>query len=225
MGLFGAIGRALVNPMTLAQVAMGPAGWASLAVRTIGTAIGQQVIQQLGQRLGLPQGMISMAQNAFAAATGSQGGPLTIRDAVNQLADQFNLSPSQQGQLERTANQSFDNINRILENNLRRAANGSGEEEGGSILMRIARSLGQLMDEKMETLASKADALGRVGSQSGNVHRSGANENGFTAQGQSQFGKLSAEVQALGQEIGYLSQAISQTIKGIGEAASTVARK
>lgn len=227
MSFIGGLVRSVVNPMSLAQLAMGPAGWASLAVRTIATAVGQQLIQQVGQRLGLPQGVISLAQNAFAAQTGSQGGPLSIGGAVSQLSDQFNLSPFHQGQLTRAANDSFNNMNRIVENMLKRqaSASGAGDEEGGSILMKIARVLGQLMDQKMDSLAAKADALGRVGSQSGNTFTSGSNKGGFTAQGQSQFGKLSAEVQALGQEIGYLSQAISQTIKSIGEAASTVARK
>jgi hypothetical protein len=50
-------------------------------------------------------------------------------------------------------------------------------------------------------------------------------EGGFNAKGQSKFGQLSAEVQALSLEIGYLSQAISSTIKSIGEAASAIALK
>lgn len=224
MSFLGGIVKSVINPVSLAQLAMGPAGWASLAMRTIGSAIGQQLIQQLGQKLGLPQSMISLAQNTFASATGTQGLPTSIAGAVSQLAEQFNLSPAQQGQLERTANQSFDNINRIIENNLRKTAEG-GDEEGGSILMRIARLLGQLMDDKMTKLGEKAEALGAVGSQAGNTYTSGTNKGGFTAQGQGQFGKLSAEVQALSQELNYLSQAVSSTIKGIGEAASTVARK
>lgn len=221
MSLVNTLARALTNPATFMQVGLGPAGWASLAVRMLASAIGQQVIQQVGQRLGLPQGVINMAQNSFAAMTGSQGGPLTIAGAISTLADRFNLNPAQQGQLFRQANTAFDNINRIIENGLKRqASQAGGDEEGGSILMKIARVLGKLMDQKMDNLAAKADALGRVGSQ-GQYTKDG----NFNAAGQSQFGKLSAEVQALSQEIGYLAQAISQTIKGIGEANATVARK
>jgi hypothetical protein len=62
MGLFSGITSSLINPVSLAQLAMGPAGWASLAMRTIGAAIAKEVIQQLGQQLGLPQGVINMAR-------------------------------------------------------------------------------------------------------------------------------------------------------------------
>jgi hypothetical protein len=221
MGLLGGIMRSVINPATLLQVAMGPAGWASLAVRTIGTAIGQQLIQQLGQKLGLPQNMISMAQNTFATMTGSQGGPLSIRDAVSQLANRFDLSPSQQGQLERSANQSFDNIGRLLDSMARRNSGTTEEvEESGSVLMRIARVLGQLMDEKMDAMADKGQELGQLG-QNGALKKDG----NFNAEGQSKYGKVSGEMQALGQELGILSNALSNVLKSAGEGTTTLARK
>ncbi|MGH1423060.1 MAG: hypothetical protein ACRBEQ_14705, partial [Hyphomonas sp.] len=95
----------------------------------------------------------------------------------------------------------------------------------GSLLMRIATALGQLMDEKMESLANKADQLGRLGSDKSLISTSKGNKGGFNAKGQAQFGQLSAQVQALGQEVSYLSQALATTIKSVGEAATTVARK
>lgn len=87
--------------------------------------------------------------------------------------------------------------------------------------MKIARALGKLMDQKMDSLAAKGDQLGHVGGEKGMKNKDG----GFTAEGQSKFGQLSAEVQALSQEIGYLSQAIASSIKSIGEASPKVARK
>lgn len=217
--------QAALNPMTLAQVAAGPAGWASLALQTLGPVVAQKVIQMAGERLGLPQPMIDMAQAAFAQATGQPGIARTnVREAVSGLAQQFDLSPRQQGELVRAGDQSVANMNRVLDGILKRMS-GAGDEEGGSVLMKIARALGKLMDQKMDTLASKADQLGRVGGEKGMKITKGAGEGSFSAEGQSKFGELSAEVQALGQEIGYLSQAISSTIKSIGEAASTVARK
>jgi hypothetical protein len=229
----GGMFKSLVNPMTIMQLAAGPAGWASIAMRAVGTAIAQQLIQQLGQQLGLPPAVINMAQQAFSAASGTGGlGQQSIAQAVSSVAEQLNLSPSQSGDLQRTADQSFSNMSKIMDQIVKKMAKGGKEEaEGGrgersgSLLMRIAQALGELMDQKMEQLANKADQLGRLGSEKGNTFTDGANKGGFNAQGQSQFGKLSAEVQALGQEIGYLSQAIAQTLKSIGEAASTVARK
>ena len=222
----GGLLSSVVNPANIGLAMMGPGGWAAMAFRTIGSAVAQQVIQQVGQRLGLPQSTIDMAQAAFAQATGNPGvARMNVREAVAGLTQQHNLSPQQQGELVRAGDRSVASMNKILDGMLKRMSASDGAEEGGSVLMRIARALGGLMDEKMNNLASKADQLGRVGTEKGNVHTSGGNEGGLTAKGQGEFGKLSAEVQALGQEIGYLSQAISSTIKSIGEAASTVARK
>lgn len=231
--MLGGVFRSLVNPATILQLATGPAGWASLAMRTLGPQIGMNLVQRLGQQLGLPQPMIDLAQAAFANSIGQPGlMRREIGQAVQGFTQQMDLRPSEAGQLQRELLGSTDRSMRAMQEIVQgfamrqlRESGGTGTEEGGSVLMRIARALGALMDEKMNDLATKADELGRVGSESGNVHTSGQNEGNFTAQGQGQFGQLSAEVQALGQEIGYLSQAISTTIKSIGEASATIARK
>lgn len=226
--MLGGIFRSVLNPINLAQLAMGPAGWASLAMRTLGPQIAMNLIQQLGQRMGLPQATIDLAQAAFANTMGQPG---LVRQNINQadngFADQLNLRPTEAGQLRRelqsATDKSMSNMQSIIEGFAKRLVEGSegGQVEGGSVLMRIARALGQLMDQKMGDLASKADQLGRLGTQSGMKTKEG----GFTAEGQGKFGQLSAEIQALGQELSYLSQAVSATIKSIGEASSTVARK
>lgn len=226
--MLGGIFRSVLNPINLAQLAMGPAGWASLAMRTLGPQIAMNLIQQLGQRMGLPQATIDLAQAAFANTMGQPGlVRQNINQAVNGFADQLNLRPTEAGQLRRelqsATDKSMSNMQSIIEGFAKRLVEGSegGQVEGGSVLMRIARALGQLMDQKMGDLASKADQLGRLGTQSGMKTKEG----GFTAEGQGKFGQLSAEIQALGQELSYLSQAVSATIKSIGEASSTVARK
>lgn len=224
MGFLNSIMGAITNPATLMQLAAGPAGWASLAMRTIGSAIMNQVIQQLGQKLGLPPAVINMAQQAFSAASGTGDlGQQTVAQAVSNFAKEANLSPIQEGKLQQAANKTVDNVNKIVEQMMKKLQSSDEGEDagGGSVLMRIARALGKLMDQKMDSLAAKADQLGRVGGEKGMTNKEG----GFNAQGQSKFGQLSAEVQALSQEIGYLSQAISSTIKSIGEAASAIARK
>lgn len=227
MSFLSNVMRAVVNPATIAQLAMGPAGWASLATRVIASAVGQQVIQQLGQKLGLPQGIINLAQNAFTAATGTQGFPNTISGAVSYLSGQMNLSPSQSGELARVAERAYDPINSLVERMARKA----GEEEGtaysgatggkgGSVLMRIAQALGKLMDDKMNAMAAKGDQLGRLGNN-GALTKDG----NFNAAGQSQYGKLSAEMGALGQELSLLSNALNNSLKSIGEAAAKLASK
>lgn len=207
MSIFSSVVRAAINPATIAQLAMGPAGWASLAMRTIGAAVGQQVIQQLGQRLGLPQGVISLAQNAFSAATGTQGFPTTIRDAVGQLSQQFNLNPSQQGALERSANADVRNLlSDLIGSDEFKSVKSGGSGRG--FLERIAVALGRALDEKMNKAASLADQIGQQGSSD-----------------QSKLGELNGKLAATSQEISILSNALNNTIKSIGEAQATIARK
>lgn len=206
MSLVGGLIRSVVNPATIGQLLMGPAGWASLAIRTIGAAVGQQLIQQLGQRLGLPQGVINFAQNAFAAASGTQGMPQTIAGAVGQLAQQFNLSPAQQGALERSAR---NDLNSMLQDLVGSDEFKSAKSGGGKgFLEKIAVALGQALDRKMNKAASLADQIGRQGDSS-----------------QSKLGELNGKMAATSQEISILSNALNNTIKTIGEAEATIARK
>lgn len=200
MGLLGGIMRSVVNPATLFQVAMGPAGWASLAVRTIGSAIGQQLIQQLGQRLGLPQGVISMAQNALSAATGTQGGPANIASAVAQVAQQLNLSPMQHGELQRSAQNVFDGL---LENMMSSQEFKEAKASGGkSWLMAIAQTLGNKTDAMADDLTERASKLG------GNAQS-----------------KDNLEYAAKSQEFSMLFNAANSALKTLGEALQSAARK
>jgi len=255
-GVMSGVLGSVLSPAGLAQISMGPPGWASLAAQTIGSQIGLNVLQQLGEKMGLPQPVIDLAQAAFGSAIGQPGlARENIGQAVSGFTKQMNLSPSEAGRLTRelegTADKSMANLQKIVETFAKKLLEGpdGGEkkEEGGSILLRIARALGALMDQKMEGLAAKSEELGKLGGESklgglaqpttggparpttggpaqpttGNTTKDG----NFTAQGNAKFGSLSAEVQALSQEIGYLSQAISSTIKSIGEATSAIARK
>jgi hypothetical protein len=229
MSIFSSIGRALLNPATLMQLAMGPAGWAAMAVRTIGMAIGQQVIQQIGQRLGLPQSMISMAQSAFSMAAGQPGAPVrSISEAVSQMAGQFNMSPAQAGAVERDANAS---LNQILGNIGRR---GVEAEEGGtptggttgkkSFLVALAEAMGALMDQKaaqMEKLAGEITTA-TSGGQAGFINGVDGSKNSAEA---TKLSSKTALLQAYGQELGILSNAFSQVAKSFGDAQTTNARK
>ncbi|NJM51762.1 MAG: hypothetical protein HC843_13575 [Sphingomonadales bacterium] len=222
----------MVSQLALAAATGGTSALVMQAVKTIGSQIAMQVIQRAGQMMGLPQPMIDLAQAAYANASGQPGlVKQNISEAVSGFVSQLDLRPSEAGQLQRqlmdASDKSYANMQKIVDGFAKRLIkeSGGGDEEGGSVLMKIARALGQLMDDKMDQLATKADALGRVGTEKGNVHTSGQQKGGFTAEGQGKFGQLSAEVQALSQELSYLSQAVSSSIKGIGEAASTVARK
>jgi hypothetical protein len=218
----------MISQLALAAATGGTSMLAMTALKTIGSQIAMQLIQNLGQQMGLPPSMINLAQAAFASASGQPGlAKQNIGEAVRDFTQQLDLSPSQAGQLQRelmnTADKSLATLSKITDSFAKKLLKGGSgdEEEGGSILMKIARALGGLVDDKMNKLAQKAEDLGKVGAQTGNTNKDGA----FTGKGSGEFGKLSAEVQALGQEIGYLSNALSTTLKSIGEAAATLARK
>ncbi|MGK6325172.1 hypothetical protein ACMGDM_19065 [Sphingomonas sp. DT-51] len=208
MSFLGGIMRSAVNPLSLAQLAAGPAGWATLAMRTLASAVGQQVLQQLGQQLGLPQSVISLAQNSYGAATGTLGGPLNIQDAVSGLADQFGLSALEQGQLTRSANDAFRSLSNSLaeSDEFKAARTGKG---GESIFMKIARVLGELADKKLGEMVGLADQIGAT--------TDGKQQNEITS--------LTGKMQGKSQEFGLISNAMTNVIKTIGEGVSTISRK
>jgi hypothetical protein len=223
----GDIFKALVNPASLLQLAMGPAGWISFAVQTIGTAIGKELIQALGQQLGLPQSIIDMAKTAFSAATGSTDGPDTIKDAVKLVSEQLNLSPTESGQLERTANESMQKLLSGLQN-----GGGIAEEEegGGSFLVALAKALGKQMDQKAAQISGLANDISKLTSdtRAGFVNGiDGNNSKNSSAIGaeQTKISSKSTLLQAYSQELSIISTAATNAIKSIGEAQTTLARK
>jgi hypothetical protein len=242
MGIsFGGIMKSLVNPMSLMQLAMGPAGWASLAVKTIGTAIAQQLIQKLGQELGLPPSIIGLVQQAFAGATGSQGMPSTVRGAVDLLAQQFNLSPKQQGELMRGGNKAYDALlNDMLRQIKDFGKNAEGKKEGfddlstsngkKGFLYKIADALGKSIDQQMTNMEKLADKIktqtaeNQTGVDNMSDEPNGKETSQASLNGQ-KLGSLNSELQAASQQMGILSQVVSSVLKSVGEAQSTVARK
>jgi hypothetical protein len=226
MSFLSGILKSVINPATLLQLAAGPAGWASLAMRTIGTAIAQQVIQQIGQKLGLPPAIINMAQQAFSAASGTGDlGQQTIKQAVSSFAEKAGMSLVQAGQLERTANDSADKIvSKLSQSSIDEEGEVSAKGGKMSFLVALAKAMGKLMDKKaqqMQDISTKiSDAVD--GSKAGEINGVDGSKNS------SESTKLSSQtalLQAFGQELSILSNAFSQTAKSFGEANTTNARK
>lgn len=209
MSLGGILGGAF-NPVSFLQLAAGPAGWASLAMQLIGSAIGKQVIQQLGQQLGLPQSVIDTAQGAFSVAAGG-GNVGSIADAVSQLAGQFGLSATQQGDLQRSAQQDAQDMYQKLSDAFQSGkdlAESQKARSGGkarSWLQAIADSMAQALDAKVQDMDKMAAALDK--------------------QGSNKSVKASTDLQVAGQEFSYLMNSSSTVIKTIGEGLSGMARK
>lgn len=208
MSLVGGLIRSVVNPATIGQLLIGPAGWASIAARAIGTAIAQQVIQRVGQQLGLPPSMIYAAQSAFAAASGQPAGaPRSIREAVTELASKFGLNAAQQGHLERAANRDADDMySKLLEaaaDGKRKAERGNGKgKSDGSWLREVASLMAQAMDSKIKEMKGLAGQIDKTKTTA-----------------------LQNDLQVATQEFSFLMNATANMIKTVGEGLGTMARK
>ncbi|WP_334183072.1 hypothetical protein [Novosphingobium sp.] len=211
----GSIFSSIANPSSLAMLAMGPTGWAALAAKTLMSSFGQQFIQQFGQQLGLPQPMIDMAQASFAGSMGDfQNVYANLDEAIAGVGAQFGSSPAEIGAAQSQGRDAIDNLISSMNDRVREESDeiGGGSTSGkGSLLMKIAVALGKLLDQKMTDMADRTDEIGQLGTiDEGN---------------QSKLGQLTGELQGLGQEVNMLSNALSNTIKSIGEANTTLARK
>ncbi|TGX52225.1 hypothetical protein E5A73_15600 [Sphingomonas gei] len=209
MSILSSLGGIATNPLSLAQLAMGPAGWASLAARTLMSAVGQQVIQQLGEKLGLPQSTIDIAQGAFCASMGDKAGVRqNVQEAIGNFAEGFNASPAEQGEANREVD---DAINRMVsqmadgEDAKAARAGGKGGKAGGasgqSWLMALAEALGEKLDKMAGEMSTMADQI------------------------TDKSPSLTAKFGAKSQEFGILMNAATNAIKTVGEGLSTSARK
>jgi hypothetical protein len=202
----GGLFKSLINPMTLVQLAMGPAGWASILAKSMISAIGNQLIQQLGQKLGLPQGIIDMGKMAFGAATGTTGGPQNIREAVTQMAEDFAMSPAQQGSAERSMNDTLNSlVSKLSESEDFKAAKASAGKGANTAGQGWLMALASVLGEKLNVMAKDISTL------AGQITKD-------TPDKTAKFG-------AATQEFGILMNAANNAIKTIGEGLTTTARK
>jgi hypothetical protein len=213
MGILSALGGGgnifgmLLNAATL----MTPYGWAMQAAKMLLTQVGMNIIQQLGEKIGLPQPMIDGIQAGFAMQMGQPGAAReNLKEMIGGLAEATNTSPAQQGQMERELNQTIDDfIQKQAE------AFKKGKEEGESSAQRngrgkswlqvIADALAKTMDNKIKQMDEMATKLDK--------------------QGDKKSIKASTDLQVAGQEFAYLMQTTGTIIKTVGEAYAGMLRK
>lgn len=210
----GGILRSVVNPISLMQIAMGPAGWASLAMRTIGSQIAMNAIQQLGERLGMPQTMIDFVQASAATQMGMPGlARREIGEVISGLSDQFNLSPRDSANLERAARFDINDFMRQIERAVERGeAQGGGRTRRGgrgSILEVIAEAMIRAMNSKVGEMQDLAAQMDRV------KHK----------KGKSDSVEINTKLTVATQEFSMMMNATSNMIKTIGDALSAMARR
>lgn len=191
----------VINPANLALAAAGPAGWAAIAARTLMSSIGQEVIQQLGQQLGLPQSTIDLAQSAYAGATGDyQGAALNAQEAAANFAEAYGASPTESGDFQRDVNDAIFNMaNDMAGGEEMRAARAGGR--GGSWLIAIAQALGEKLDAMAQEMTQMANNIS------------------------DDTPSLTTLFSAKSQQFGIMMNAASTAIKTLGESLANTARK
>ncbi|MET1755810.1 hypothetical protein ABVV53_10120 [Novosphingobium sp. RD2P27] len=193
-----------LNPVSLlATAALGPLGGiASQLMTQLASSVGQQILQSLGDKLGLPQSTIDMAQGAFAGSMGDyQGAKLNLSEAVGQLGNFYGASPADQGSVENQLNNAIDDLTtNLAQSQEAKEAKATG---GQSWLMALARTLGETSDK----LAGEMEAMS---------HNLGEGEN-----------KSSQNLMfaAKSQEFSQFFSSANTVIKAIGEALASGARK
>jgi hypothetical protein len=202
-GIFGAIFNA-VSLMT-------PMGWAMQAAKMLMSQVGMNILQKLGEAIGLPQPLIDGIQAGFAAAIGQPGlAAENLKEMVGGLAQASNTSPTEQGRMERELNSTIDDfIQKQADGFKKGAKEGESAAErsgrGKSWLQKIADAMAKVMDAKIESMDKQALALDK--------------------QGDKKSIKASTDLQVAGQEFSYLMQTTSTVIKTLGEGLTGMARK
>ena len=200
MGFLGGIGS-IVNPLNIAALGMGPVGIGMMFARPLVSAVGQQFIQQLGDKLGLPQGVVDMARSSFALQAGDIGGAgRSLGDVVQGFGSQFGASPFEAGEVERNLTDLIDQATTDLAQS--REAREARSGGGRSWLMALAENLGRVADKLANEMDQMSQTLG-----------DGANKS-------SQNLKFAAKSQEFSQ---FFSSA-NTVIKTLGEARSQGAR-
>jgi hypothetical protein len=193
-----------LNPVNLlATVALGPLGGiASQLFTQIASSIGQEILQQVGDKLGLPQSTIDMAQGAFAGSIGDfQGSQANLNELINQFGEANGASPTEIGDVQSQLNDSINNLAvDLAESQEAKEAKASG---GKSWLMSLAQALGKVADKLADEMQQMGDELGGGGNDpSQNI-----------------------EFSAKSQEFSQFFNAANTVLKGIGEALASGARK
>ncbi|PXA87663.1 hypothetical protein DMC25_12370 [Caulobacter sp. D4A] len=209
------------------QGALGVAtGGASLlvttALKSVLTAVGDQVLQQLGQQLGLPQGAIDLAQAAFHSAAGDPGGAVqNVGEAVQGFSDAAGLDNFQAGQAQRDTFDAVDWIVKNAQEELQAGSDAEGSKRGKgasalaaagggeSFLVKLAIALGTAVDNKMNDMLDIAKEI----------------DNAKSNKDESKVTEMSAKMTAYGQEANIMSNALNTSLKTIGEAIAGIARK
>lgn len=188
------------NPISLlATSALGPIGpIAQLALQVV-SQMGQNLIQQMGERLNLPQSVIDLAQADYAVSRGDIGGAVSnLEESIGSLGQQLGASPTDIGDAQRRTNESLREAARDAAD---LAEGSSGSSGKGGWLRALAHALGKIADKQAADLEQRAKGL------------DGAKPS------------ETADFQADTQAFNLLMSGITNAIKTIGDSLGQAARK
>lgn len=191
-----------LNPInTILNSATG--GIASFAARNLVSSFGQNLIQQLGSAVGLPQPMIDAAQGAFAAASGDPiGAASNAFEAGQGFAQAAGRGVSDAADFGRNFEDAIARIaSDIAGGDQMRQARAGGK--GGSWLMAMAEALGRKADQLADEMQDLASDMSSANSKPSDT----------------------ALFSAKSQEFGLFMNSTNNAIKTAGEALTTMARK
>lgn len=215
----------LLDPSKIAQTALNVAtGGLSNQLKSLTSEIFQSIVQKSGQRLGLSDSQVSKQADSVAKKYGEpSASTTTLAQSVQRFAGALGLTGTAAADFERKAT---DTINRFVDDQSKKLtqeasdrANGTGgsgsaaSTKGGAlgVLARIAEQLGKAADKIVNDMDKLSQQLGDTGKIDSN--------------NMSKYNQQSSELNALGQLLKILTAALDQTLKAIGDAASTLARK
>ena len=187
---------------------------AGTALKGVVGAIGDSILQQVGQQLGLPQSVIDTSSALLHEGSGDPAGAAQhLQAAVSDLANATGGTALEQGQFANSAQSYADQLCSGMIESMKNSGGRSGGEatNGQSFLEKLAIALGSVLDQKLNDMMDLSNQIGSLGTIS--------NSN------QSQLGMLTGKMQAEGQEVSMLSNALDNSIKSTGDAMSTLAKK
>jgi hypothetical protein len=234
--------KVLTNPLSLLALASGPVGLLANLFKDLFASIGAQLINQIGQMLGLPMSTISQALDIFGGQIGkpngffNNSGQSGVRQAVDNIQRQTGLSNYDSGQLFNSSQFSISSMIDAIKSKIEEAlagAKGKGKDGKGAqtnvaaeldikggFLVALALALGQVMDRKSDDIVKLAKQINDDGQATvGTEVKSGDTSRASRLQQQTSL------LQGLSQELNTLSQALANALKSIGEGQQTVARK
>jgi hypothetical protein len=148
-----------------------------------------------------------MAQASFANATGQPGlARQNMRQAIDGMTRDFNLSPVQAGELQRAATKGVDDLYEALSQAAKegkeKAERGNGKGKGGSWLREIAALMSKALDSKIQEMKSLSSQIDKTKTTA-----------------------LQNDLQVATQEFSFLMNSVANMIKTVGEGLTTMARK